>query len=156
MITDRLHREPEHPAAPCRRAPGGTLQTVPTVSFEGETHQDIVAKVKRWLASQEADDQGALNAKQAISQGAELTKDALRIIAAAAPAPLARSELVHTLTGMGYRLTDATKGTLIDGLDTVEAVTGGSVLRSVTKAGANAVYEMNAGVAKAILRSIAR
>lgn len=129
---------------------------MPTVSFEGETHQEIVAKIRRWLASQEADELGSLNAKQAISQGAELTKDALRIIASAAPAPLAHSDLLHGLTDMGYRITDATKETLVDTLGTVEAVTGGGVLRRVTKAGANAVYEMNSGVAKAILRGIAR
>jgi hypothetical protein len=129
---------------------------MPTVSFEGETHQEIVAKVRRWLASQEADELGSLTAQQAVNQGAELTKDALRIIASAAPAPLAHSELVHSLTEMGYRLTDATRGRLVDTLDTVETVTGGGVLRSVSKAGANAVYEMNSSVAKAILRSLAR
>lgn len=129
---------------------------MPIVSFEGETHQEIVAKVRRWLASQEADELGSLDARQAISQGAELTKDALRVIAAAAPAPLAHSDLVHSLTDMGYRLTDATKGTLIDTLGTVEAVTGGGVLRNVSKAGRNAVFEMNTSVAKSILRTLAR
>lgn len=129
---------------------------MPTVSFEGETHQEIVAQVKRWLASQEADEQGALTAKQAISQGAELTKDALRIIAASAPAPLAQSDLAHALTDMGYKLTDATRERLTDSLETVEQVTGGGVLRRVSKAGRNAVYEMNSSVAKSILRGLTR
>lgn len=129
---------------------------MPTVTFEGETHQEIVAKVRRWLTSQEADETGAIGAKQAISQGAELTKDAMRLIAAAAPAPLAQSDLVHSLTDMGYKLTDATRTTLTDTLETVEHATGGGVLRKVSKAGRNAVYEMNANVAKSILRSLTR
>lgn len=45
------------PLAPIRgsRHRGALEQnTVPTLSFEGETYQDIVRKVRRWLASAEA------------------------------------------------------------------------------------------------------
>ncbi|GIU84298.1 MAG: hypothetical protein KatS3mg008_1073 [Acidimicrobiales bacterium] len=122
--------------------------------FEGETHQDIVRQVKRWLASQEADEDGHLTPRQAIVQGLELTKDALRIVAAAAPKPIAESELVKALTDMGHRITDATREALVQGLDSMEHVTDGGLLRRVSERSASAVYEMNAAVAKAILKGM--
>ena len=93
---------------------------------------------------------------QAIEQGAELTKDALRIIASAAPGPVAQSDLMKGLTNMGYKATDATKGALVSGLDTIEEATGGSVVKQVSKAGRRAAYEMNATVARQILKSLRR
>ena len=89
-----------------------------SLTFEGETHGEIVLKVRRWLASIEGEEEGELTVHDAIQQGAELTKDALRIIASAAPGPVAQSEVVKGLTSMGYKATDATKQALIDGLDT--------------------------------------
>ena len=58
---------------------------MPTLSFEGETNGEILIKVRRWLASVEGTEQGNISAVQAVSQGAELTKEALRIIATSAP-----------------------------------------------------------------------
>src|SRR5437868_531704 len=104
---------------------------MPKVIFEGDTQQDIVAQVKRWLVSMEADDDGSITVSQAIEQGAELTKDALRIIASAAPKPVAENDVVKALTDMGYKATDATKERLVDGLRNVETLTGGSVLQEV-------------------------
>lgn len=127
---------------------------MPTVSFEGETHGEIVVKVRRWLASTEAQPTAGLSAVEAVEQGAELTKDALRIIAAAAPGPVAQSELIKGLTNMGYKATDATKSALVASLDSVEEVTGGSVVRQVSKAGRRAAYEMNATIARQLLRSL--
>ncbi|MCU0270004.1 MAG: hypothetical protein MUF83_15350 [Acidimicrobiales bacterium] len=127
---------------------------MPKVIFEAETQAEIVAQVRRWLSSLDADDEGAISVQQAIEQGAELTKDALRIIAAAAPRPVAQNDLVKALTGMGYKATDVTKGRLVDGLQNVEALTGGSVLRAVGSRGRNAVYEMNVTVAKQILKTL--
>lgn len=125
-----------------------------TLSFEGETHGELVVKVRRWLASLEGEDEGSMAAADAISQGAELTKEALRIIAAAAPEPIAQNELVKALTGAGYKATDATKDALIDGLDSVEEVTGGSVVKRARDVAEQAVYEMNAQVARQILKSL--
>ena len=71
---------------------------------------------RRWLASVEGEDDGHLGPAEAIEQGAELTKDALRIIAAAAPEPVAQNEVVKALTDMGYKATDATQDGLVDGL----------------------------------------
>lgn len=127
---------------------------MPKVTFEGETHGEIVQQVKRWLASQEVDEEGQLSPSQAVTQASGLTKDALRLVAAAAPRPIAQNELVRGLTDMGYKATDATRDAILQGLDSIEALTGGSVIRKVTERGASAVYEMNAAVAKGILRGL--
>ena len=66
-----------------------------TLSFEGETHGELVTKVRRWLASIDGEASGHLTPVQAIEQGAELTKEALRIIATSAPGPIAESEVVQ-------------------------------------------------------------
>ena len=129
---------------------------MPTLTFEGETHGEIVVKVRRWLASLEGSSEESISAVQAIEQGAELTKDALRIIASAAPGPVAQSDLMKGLTNMGYKATDATKGALVSGLDSIEEATGGSVVKQVSKAGRRAAYEMNATVARQILKSLRR
>ena len=51
-----------------------------TLSFEGETHGELVQKVRRWLASLEGEEEGHLSAVEAIQQGADITKEALRKI----------------------------------------------------------------------------
>jgi hypothetical protein len=127
---------------------------VASLSFEGETHGEIVQKVRRWLASIEGEEEGDITVVEAIQQGAELTKDALRIIASAAPGPIAQSEVVKALTGMGYKATDATKQALIDGLDSVEQITGGSVVKAAQDARRSAVYQMNATVARQLLKAL--
>lgn len=129
---------------------------MPTVSFEGETHDEIVAKVRRWLASIDGERSANLSLVQVVEQSAELTKNALRIIAGAAPAPLAQTDVVKTLTDMGYSATDATKQAVIDGLDSVERLTGGSVVQRLGQAGATAAYSMNAAVARSVLETLKR
>jgi hypothetical protein len=127
---------------------------VATLSFEGETHGEIVQKVRRWLASLDGAEEGEISVIEVIQQGAELTKDALRIIASAAPGPIAQSDVVKALTGMGYKATDATKQALIDGLDSVEEITGGSVVKAARDASRSAVYQMNATVARQLLKAL--
>ena len=127
-----------------------------TLSFEGETHGELVVKVRRWLASLEGEEAGSISTQSAIEQGAELTKEALRIIASAAPEPVAQSEVVKALTNAGYKATDATKQAVIGGLDSVEEVTGGSVVKLARDASKTAVYQMNATVARQILKSLRR
>lgn len=127
-----------------------------TLSFEGETHGELVVKVRRWLASLDGEDEGHVTPAEAITQGAELTKEALRIIASAAPEPVAQSEIVKALTSAGYKATDATKQALVDGLDSVEEVTGGSVVKLARDASKSAVYQMNTAVARQILKSLRR
>ena len=127
---------------------------MPQVIFEGETQQEIVAQVRRWLASLDVDEDGQLSVQQAVSQGADLTKDALRIVAGAAPAPIAQNDLVKALTDLGYKATDATRDRLVDGLSSVDALTGGSVVKTVGERGRDAVFQMNATIAKQILRTL--
>lgn len=125
-----------------------------TLSFEGETHAELVTKVRRWLASVDGEDAGVLSPQDALEQGAEITKDALRVIASAAPEPIAQSEVVKALTGMGYKATDATKEALSAGLDSFDELTGGSVADRARKTSRSAMYQMNAAVARQILRAL--
>jgi hypothetical protein len=123
-----------------------------TVTFEGDSHADIVRQVKDWLTT--VDEPEHLSAAEAIEQGAGLYKDALRIIATAAPRPVAENEIVKSLTDMGYRATDVTKERLLDGLSRVEELSGGTLVREVRDTGQKAVFEMNATLAKQILRQL--
>ena len=120
-----------------------------TVTFEGTSHADVVGQVKEWLATVEPVDR--LSYTEAVEQGAELTKDALRVIASAAPMPVADNELVKALTDMGYKATDVTSGAIVDGINRVEELSGDTVV-TARERGRTAVYEMNAGIAKQILR----
>ncbi len=132
------------------------MTRVPKVSFEGETHDEIVSKVRRWLASVEGEPSGTLSLSQVVEQSAELTKNALRIIAGAAPGSLGQNEVVKALTEMGYSATDATRKAVVEGLDSVERLTGGSVVQRLKDAGASAAYSMNAQVARSLLETIKR
>ena len=129
---------------------------MPTVSFEGETHAEIVSKVRRWLASVDGEPSADLSMTEVVEQSAELTKNALRIIAASAPGSLAQSDVVKALTEMGYSATDATRKTVVEGLDSVERLTGGSVVRRVRDTSVQATYSMNAAVARALLGTLKR
>ena len=95
-----------------------------------------------------------MTAVEAVNQGAELTKEALRIIASAAPEPVAQSDVVKGLTNMGYKVTDTTKAVVVTGLDTIEEATGGGVVQQATKAAGKVVYQMNASMARQLMRSL--
>ena len=127
---------------------------MPSVTFEGETHGEIVVKVRRWLASVDGEEESGITAAEAVTQGAELTKDALRIIASAAPEPVAQSDLVKGLTNMGYKATDATRSAVISGLDSIEEMTGGGVVQLATDVGRKVVWSMNTTIARQLLRSL--
>ncbi|HTO01521.1 MAG TPA: hypothetical protein VL068_12680 [Microthrixaceae bacterium] len=127
---------------------------MPTLSFDGETHNELVVKVRRWLASVDGTEVANVSAVEAVGQGAEVTKEALRIIASVAPEPIAQSEVVKGLTSMGYKVTDATKDAVIMGLDTIEEATGGGVVKQASKAAGKVMYQMNSAMARQLLRSI--
>ncbi len=127
-----------------------------TLSFDGETHGELVVKVRRWLASVEGQEEGALTTHDVVDQSAELTKEALRIIASAAPEPVAQSELVKALTNAGYKATDTTKQALHDGLDSLEEVTGGSVVKLARDTSKSVIYTMNTAEARQVLKSLRR
>jgi hypothetical protein len=132
----------------------GTLRGMASLTFEGETHGEIVQKVRRWLASIEGEEEGHLTPVEAINQGAELTKEALRIIASAAPEPVAQSEVVKSLTGAGYKLTDSVRKGLLDSIDSMGELTGGGVVKTARDARKSVVYEMNSQVARQILKAL--
>ena len=126
---------------------------MPSLSFEGETHEELVRKVRRWLASTEGkDDQ--LGAVEAVEKASEITKDALSVIAAAAPGPIASSDILKGLKRMGYDATDGTKRAVTSGLNALAEVTGGGLLKRADRARKDAVYEMNASVARQMLKSL--
>jgi hypothetical protein len=126
-----------------------------SLSFEGETHDEIVLKVRRWLQSTEGGSEDLhLTPVQAVERGAELTKDALRVIAAAAPEPIAENDVVKSLTSMGYRATDATKESMVAGLDALDQLSGGSVVQRAQNAARDIAYQMNVAVAKQVLKAL--
>jgi hypothetical protein len=123
---------------------------VPEIRFNADTHPELVRQVSVWLES--TDDEKT--AVDVVESSAELTKDALRLIAASAPAPLADSDLVKGLTELGHRATDASRDATLAGLDGLAAVTDGTLVKRVSEGGAKAAYEMNAKVAKQLLKSL--
>jgi hypothetical protein len=123
---------------------------VPEIRFNADTHPELVHQVTVWLESTK-DERSAVDV---VEGSAALTKDALRLIAAAAPAPLADSELVKGLTDLGHRATDATRDAALAGLDGLAAVTDGRLVNRVSKEGAKTAYEMNTKVAKQLLKSL--
>ena len=127
---------------------------MPSLSFEGETHEELVRQVKRWLQSVDGPGAGErISASEAVERGADLTKEALKIIASAAPGPVATSEVLQRLTEAGYKVTDQTRDTVLASLDAIEQL-GGGFRREAGDRERNAVYEMNAAVAKQILRTL--
>ena len=127
---------------------------MPTLSFEGETHEELVRKVRRWLSSLDGREEH-LDLPEAVERASELTKDALTIIAPSAPAPIARSEVGRAMTRMGYEATDSTKKAVIAGIDALSDATEGDVVKRIEKARNSVVYEMNAAVARQVLRLLA-
>ena len=126
---------------------------MPTLFFEGETHDELVRKVRRWLASADGKD-ADLSAVEAVEKASEITKDALAVIASAAPGPIKSSEIVKGLTRMGYEATDSTKRAVTTGLNALAEMTGGGLLKRADRAKRDAVYEMNASVARQMLKSL--
>jgi hypothetical protein len=124
------------------------------VTFEGETHEEIVKEVRTWLATVEPAADDPLSPSQAIEQGADLTKDALRIVAAAAPAPVAQNDVFKALTDMGYKASDLTRDRLIEGLGLLDTVTDGELVKQARDTGRTAVWQMNATVARQILKAL--
>lgn len=126
---------------------------MPTLNFEGETHDEIVRKVRRWLATVDGPE-SHLTPSEAVEKASELTKDALTVIAAAAPGTVGERELVKQLTKAGYDLTDTTTRAVLTGLNALSEVTGGGLVKRAEDARKTVVYEMNVAVARQILKAI--
>ena len=127
---------------------------MPSLSFEGETHDELVRKVRRWLDSADESAGGHLTPTEAVAKASELTKDALGVIAAAAPGTIAERDVVKQLTKAGYDLTDSTTQAVLSGLHALSDVTNGGLLKRVETARKSAVYEMNAAVARQLLKTL--
>jgi len=122
--------------------------------FEGETHAELVRKVKRWLASVDGEEEH-LGVVETVERASELTKDAITVVAQAAPGPIGRSDIVKALTRMGYDATESTKRAVVAGLDALaDAAPDDGVLKRVEKARNSVVYEMNAAVARQVLKAL--
>ena len=91
-----------------------------------------------------------------VNQSADLTKDTLRVVAQSAPGGIGESDLIKALTTMGYKATDQTRDAALGALDAVETATGGSVVRKVATQGSKAAFEMNAAIAKQLLKAVVK
>ncbi len=127
-----------------------------SLSFDGETQDQIVQKVRRWLASVDGDLAGPMGAADVINQSAELSKDTLRVVAQAAPGGIGETEIVKALTTMGYKATDQTREAALTTLDAMETATGGSIVRKAATSGTKAVFEMNTAIAKQFLKAVVK
>ena len=123
---------------------------MPEIRFSADTHPELVRQVRVWLESTEAE----RGVSDVVEASADLTKDALRIVAAAAPGPIAQSDIVKGLTNLGYRATDAQRDAVLAGLDGLASVTDGRLVKKVGEEGAKAAYEMNTATAKQLLKSL--
>ena len=124
-----------------------------TLSFEGETHDEIVEKVRRWLASAERPPLvGAV--AEAVAAASDVTRDALTVIAEAAPGPVARSDLVKALVKLGHESNEATKRSTLAALDALSEASDGTLLKRIERARNSVVYEMNSAVARQLLGAL--
>jgi len=130
---------------------------MPELRFEGATHDELVSQVRAWLASTEAEGPSVAGV---VDQSAALTKDSLRLLAEAAPGEIAGNEVVAGLTDMGYKMTDATRDRVIEGLDLLAKATDGTFIGKATKgatdAGAKALFSMNTAIAKQFLKQVGK
>jgi molybdenum-dependent DNA-binding transcriptional regulator ModE len=67
---------------------------------------------------------------------------------------VADSDVVKGLTAMGYQVTDAAKDAMVDALDAMSKVSGGSLVERVQRGGQNALFQMNTAIAKQLLKTL--
>ena len=127
---------------------------MPTLSFEGETHEELVRKVRRWLVSAEGQT-GHLEPNELVIRGSQLTKDALALVAAAAPEPIAQNEIVKGLAQMGYDVTDQTTKAVLSALSMASELSGEKVVQRIEGAGRSVTYQMGKAVARQVLKAFA-
>jgi hypothetical protein len=128
---------------------------MPTLCFEGQTHDEIVSNVRRWLASAEGSP-AHLGPAEVVARASNLTKDALTVIAAAAPTPIAHSDVVERLVSMGYEATDQTKRAVLGGLNAVSELSDGRLVRRLEGAGRAVTYQMGTAAARQVLKTAGR
>ncbi len=124
-----------------------------TLSFDGETQDELVAKVRRWLRSVESSDQH-LEPTEAVERLADLVRDGLSVVAAAAPRTVADADLVKGLTELGYRTTEETSRAVISGLNAMAELSGDHIVGRVRQVGRTAAYRMESTIAHEVLRAL--
>ena len=117
-----------------------------TLSFEGDTEEELIARVRRWLRSAEQPSDHT-TPTEAVERLADLVKDGMTVIASAAPEPVAHTDVAKGLTQMGYRLTDDTTQALQSGLNALAEMSGDRLVTRVRRAGRAVAYEMQSAIA---------
>lgn len=126
---------------------------MPTLSFEGETHDELLRKVRKWLVSAEGAPEH-LGAIEVVERVSDLTNDALSIIAAAAPEPIAHSDIVQGLTRLGHEVTDETADAVSSGLRAISDLYGDRVIKRVEDARHSITYRMSSNVARRMYQTV--
>ncbi len=125
---------------------------MPTLSFEGETHDEIVGQVRRWLASTETDVGGApVITPEVVEQASALAKKALGAIADAYGNG-AHGDVVKALTRLGTELTDSTRQAMVAGLDLLDNVPETEASQRTDGTGRRVVDDLNTVMAKQVLK----
>ena len=109
--------------------------------------------MRTWLASAERPPLvGAV--ADAVSSASDITRDALTVIAEAAPESVARNDLVKALVKLGHDSNEAAKRSTLAALDALSEASDGTLLKRVERARNSVVYEMNAAVARQMLGTL--
>jgi hypothetical protein len=130
---------------------------VPTLSFDGETHDEIVAKVRRWLTSVEGrtSPPTAVTAT-AVESASELAKQALEVVADTYGHG-SHGEMVKTLTRLGTELTEGTKELMVSGLNFLTEVSEANdwgARKQTQGMGRRMVSDFNTAMAKQFLKTL--
>jgi hypothetical protein len=124
-----------------------------TLSFDGDSEPELVAKVRRWLHSTEQPS-SHLEPTEAVVRLSDLTKDALSVVTLAAPEPIGQSDLVRSLSRLGYEAADQTAQVVVTGLNAVADLSRDGLMRRVRQARQAAAYQMESLVARQVLRGL--
>ena len=130
-----------------------------TVSFEAETPEELLRKMRAWIRNADDMAKGHNNVAGAAEKTAEATGDlvkaAIGLIAKAAPEPVSSSELFKRLTSLGYEVTDSAKKTVTSTLDALGKENDeAGLLDKVDRARDAALYEMSQAVARGVIKII--
>ncbi|CAG4932492.1 MULTISPECIES: hypothetical protein [Acidithrix] len=130
-----------------------------SVTFEAETLEELVSKMKLWIHSADqmskrsSDLSGAMGSATEVTS--ELAKAAIELIARSAPEPVSSSEIFKRLTSLGFEVTETAKRTVTSTLDALSETEGDEgIMDKVDKARDAAIYEMSQAVARGVLKII--
>lgn len=130
-----------------------------TVTFEAETPEELLRKMRTWVKSADRMSTKSNPLSDAVGKTTEATSDlakaAIELIAKAAPEPVSSSDLFRVLTSLGYEVSDTAKKAVTATLDALSDSGGeDGLLDRVDKARDAALYEMSQAVARGVLKII--